>query len=182
MSLYISAWAISALLVQTTVGNAKASKQGTSNWYRFPRFFFLYGLFLIYFEPSGSGICWKKCIITMTFSEAVKTCLVDKYATFSGRATRSEYWYSVLFGHLLALLIISIGTIVESPELIIVLSSVLTLALLIPGLAVCVRRLHDTGRSGWWYLLVFIPYIGGIAMLVIFCLKSDEDNKYGSKP
>ena len=118
----------------------------------------------------------------MTFSEAVKTCLGDKYATFSGRATRSEYWYSVLFGHLLALLIISIGTIVESPELIIVLSSVLTLALLIPGLAVCVRRLHDTGRSGWWYLLVFIPYIGGIAMLVIFCLKSDEDNKYGSKP
>ena len=55
LSLYISAWAISALLVHTTVGNAKASKQGTSNRYRFPRFFFLYELILILFEPSGSG-------------------------------------------------------------------------------------------------------------------------------
>ena len=60
LSLYISAWAISALLVQTTVGNAKASKHGTSNRYRFPRFFFLYGLVIIYLESSGSGVCWKK--------------------------------------------------------------------------------------------------------------------------
>ena len=95
----------------------------------------------------------------MTFSEAVKTCLVAKYATFSGRATRSEYWYFVLFGYLLAILVILFGTIVESPELMIGLSSVLTLILLIPGLAACVRRLHDTGRSGWWYFLAILPYI-----------------------
>lgn len=118
----------------------------------------------------------------MTFSEALKTSLVDKYATFSGRATRSEYWYVVLFGYLLALLIVLLGMMVDSPELIIGLSSVLSLILLVPGLAVCIRRLHDTGRSGWWYLLVLIPYIGAIALLVIFCLKSDEDNKYGTKP
>ena len=118
----------------------------------------------------------------MTFSEVLKTCLVDKYATFSGRATRSEYWYVVLFGYLLALLIVLLGMMVDSPELIIGLSSVLSLILLVPGLAVCIRRLHDTGRSGWWYLLVLIPYIGAIALLVIFCLKSDEDNKYGTKP
>ena len=118
----------------------------------------------------------------MTFSEAVKTSLVDKYATFSGRATRSEYWYVVLFGYLLALLIVLLGMMVDSPELIIGLSSVLSLILLVPGLAVCIRRLHDTGRSGWWYLLVLIPYIGAIALLVIFCLKSSEDNKYGPKP
>lgn len=118
----------------------------------------------------------------MSFSEAIKTCLVDKYATFSGRATRSEYWYVVLFGYLLALLIVLLGMMVDSPELIIGLSSVLSLILLVPGLAVCIRRLHDTGRSGWWYLLVLIPYIGAFALLIIFCLKSDEDNKYGSNP
>ena len=118
----------------------------------------------------------------MTFSEAIKTSLVNKYATFSGRATRSEYWYVVLFGYLLALLIVFLGMIIDSPELIIGLSTVLSLILLVPGLAVCIRRLHDTGRSGWWYLLVLIPYIGAIVLLIIFCLKSSEDNKYGPKP
>ena len=93
----------------------------------------------------------------MTFSEVLKTCLVDKYATFSGRATRSEYWYVVLFGYLLALLIVLLGMMVDSPELIIGLSSVLSLILLVPGLAVCIRRLHDTGSSGRWYLIVLIP-------------------------
>ena len=118
----------------------------------------------------------------MTFSEAIKTSLVNKYATFSGRATRSEYWYVVLFGYLLALLIVFLGMIIDSPELIIGLSTVLSLILLVPGLAVCIRRLHDTGRSGWWYLLVLIPYIGAVALLVIVCLKSNEDNTYGPKP
>lgn len=118
----------------------------------------------------------------MTFSEAIKTSLVNKYATFSGRATRSEYWYVVLFGYLLALLIVFLGMIIDSPELIIGLSTVLSLILLVPGLALCIRRLHDTGRSGWWYLLVLIPYIGAFALLIIFCLKSSEDNKYGPKP
>ena len=118
----------------------------------------------------------------MTFSEAIKTSLVEKYATFSGRATRSEYWYVVLFGYLLALLIVFLGMIIDSPELIIGLSTVLSLILLVPSLAVCIRRLHDTGRSGWWYLLVLIPYIGAFALLIIFCLKSSEDNKYGPKP
>ena len=118
----------------------------------------------------------------MTFSEAIKTSLVEKYATFSGRATRSEYWYVVLFGYLLALLIVFLGMIIDSPELIIGLSTVLSLILLVPGLALCIRRLHDTGRSGWWYLLVLIPYIGAFALLIIFCLKSSEDNKYGPKP
>ena len=133
-------------------------------------------------EPSGSGVCWKKYYIIMTLSEAVKTCLVDKYATFSGRATRSEYWYLVLFGYLLAFIIVFVGMSVESPELMIGLSTVLGLILFVPSLSVCVRRLHDTGRSGWWYLLILIPYVGGIALFIIFCLKSDDDNKYGPKP
>ena len=71
---------------------------------------------------------------------------------------------------------------VESPELMIGLSTVLGLILFVPSLSVCVRRLHDTGRSGWWYLLILIPYVGGIALFIIFCLKSDDDNKYGPNP
>ena len=134
-------------------------------------------------KPSGSGeSAGKKRFCIMTFKEAVKTCLIDKYATFSGRATRSEYWYSVLFGYLVAMLIVIFGMFNESPEVIIVLYSILSLILLIPSLAVCIRRLHDTGRSGWWYLLVLIPYIGAIALLIIFCLNSDDDNKYGPNP
>ena len=86
----------------------------------------------------------------MTFFKAIKTVMVDKFATFSGRATRSEYWYTVLFGYLLAMLIVFLGMIINSPELIIGLSSVLSLILFVPGLAVCIRRLHDTGKSGWW--------------------------------
>ena len=128
------------------------------------------------------GSLLEKTLVIMTFSESIKTGLVDKYATFSGRATRSEYWYLVLFGYILAFIITFLGTLLESPGLTIGLSSVLCLAVFIPSLAVCVRRLHDTGRSGWWYLLILIPYIGAIALIIIFCLKSDEDNKYGPKP
>lgn len=118
----------------------------------------------------------------MTFFEAIKTVMVDKYATFSGRATRSEYWYSVLFYYLLFLPVIFLGKIIDSPEFIIVLFSVLSLILLVPSLAVCIRRLHDTGKSGWWLLLALIPYIGSLIVIVFYCMPSDGDNKYGVKP
>jgi len=118
----------------------------------------------------------------MTFTEAVKTCLVEKYATFSGRAPRSEYWYLTLFGYLLSLLIFFIGYTFNSPELMMGISLVVCLIFFVPGLAVSIRRLHDTGRSGWWLLLAFIPYIGSIALLIIFCIGSDDDNKYGPNP
>lgn len=118
----------------------------------------------------------------MTFTEAVKTCLVEKYATFSGRAPRSEYWYLTLFGYLLSLLIFFIGYTINSLELMMGISLVVCLIFFVPGLAVSVRRLHDTGRSGWWLLLAFLPYIGSIALLIIFCIGSDDDNKYGSNP
>ena len=116
----------------------------------------------------------------MTLSEAVKTCLVDKYATFSGRATRSEYWFFILFYYLVAFCLgLIIGMIGSDFSMAITLF--LCIPLLIPSIAVAVRRLHDTGRSGWWYLITFLPYIGGIILLIFFCLKSDDDNKYGPK-
>lgn len=117
----------------------------------------------------------------MTFSEAVKTCLVEKYATFSGRATRSEFWFFCLFYFLLLFFVTLLMTVINETALIGFILA-LVLGLIIPSWAVSFRRLHDTGRSGWWCLLSFIPYIGSFILLIIFCLKSDNDNKYGPKP
>ena len=117
----------------------------------------------------------------MTFSEAIKTCLVDKYVTFSGRATRSEYWYFFLFYYFLTFCLSFIVGFSQS-DLALAVIGLLCLPILLPSLAVTVRRLHDTGRSGWWFFISFVPYIGGIALLIFLCQKSDEDNKYGSNP
>jgi uncharacterized membrane protein YhaH (DUF805 family) len=122
----------------------------------------------------------------MSFGQAVSS-VFSKYATFSGRARRSEYWYWVLFVFLVTLLAVVLDsvlkiTIVEgSPYGWI--SVVVSLALLIPGIAVTVRRLHDTDRSGWWYLLSFLCGVGAIIVLV-FCLidGTPGPNKYGDSP
>jgi uncharacterized membrane protein YhaH (DUF805 family) len=111
-------------------------------------------------------------------------CLKN-YFKFSGRATRSEYWYFVLFGLLfsLAAMLIdfSIGTFYIE-EGIGIFSSIYTLTILIPSLAVTVRRLHDTNRSAWWLLISLIPIIGTIVLIVFYCQDSKEDNKYGVNP
>ena len=94
----------------------------------------------------------------MEFKEAVRTCL-SKYATFSGRASRSEYWWFYLFNGLVGVaaglldLLISRG----NPD-VQVIGGLVGLALLLPNIAVFSRRLHDTDRSGWWMMLVFAPF------------------------
>ena len=115
---------------------------------------------------SGAGT--QKLLImakSVTFGEAIKVCF-SKYATFEGRASRSEYWYFALFSFILGLI----------P----VVNYIAALALLIPGLAVAVRRLHDTGRSGWWYLICLVPIVGQIMLLVFFCTAGQPHaNEYG---
>lgn len=107
----------------------------------------------------------------MTFTESIKTCF-SNYATFKGRATRSEYWWFVLFN---ALVSIALNIVDHSG----VLAGLWGLALLLPSLAVGVRRLHDTNRSGWFLLLNLIPLIGWIILIVWFVQKSDEGtNQY----
>lgn len=109
-----------------------------------------------------------------------------KYATFEGRARRKEYWFFVLF-NFLAVVVLSvvdmmIGTFDEKAE-IGLLSGVYLLAVLIPSIAVTVRRLHDTDRSGWWILLNFIPVIGSIVILVFAVLDSQPGgNRFGPNP
>ncbi len=91
----------------------------------------------------------------MTLQEAFKTCL-GKYATFEGRADRSEYWWFVL-----AQVLIVMGASILSEKL----SGLAALALLLPMLAVTARRLHDIGRSGWWQLVYFVPLVGWLVLL-----------------
>ena len=112
----------------------------------------------------------------------------DNYANFNGRARRKEYWMFTLFFLLFALLagfVIGILSAVgETVAMIaIILAVVWYLAHLVPSLAVTVRRLHDTGKSGWFYLLAFIPYIGGLIIFIFTVIEGDKgDNKYGPDP
>ena len=112
--------------------------------------------------------------------------LRSKYATFTGRARRKEYWYFVLF-YVLAFIVLAVvdgvtGTLDEEAG-IGLLSAIFVLATIIPLLAVTVRRLHDTDRSGWWVLLNLIPIIGGIVLLVFTLLDSQPGaNRFGPNP
>jgi len=111
---------------------------------------------------------------------------LKKYAVFSGRSQRSEYWYFVLFYLLIfiALCVVDwlVGTFSPSAE-IGLLSGVFSLAMVIPSIAVAARRLHDTDRSGWWQLLSLIPLIGVIVLIVFLAQDSKPgENKYGPNP
>jgi len=105
--------------------------------------------------------------------------LKNKYAEFNGRARRSEYWYFVLFNF-----IVSLGLgMVDAFTGMGFLNYVYSLAVIIPGIGVGVRRLHDTGRSGWWLLVGLIPLIGWIVLIVFFVQDSNPyDNQYGPNP
>jgi uncharacterized membrane protein YhaH (DUF805 family) len=112
----------------------------------------------------------------MGFADAVRTCL-SKYVDFQGRAMRSEFWWFALFNIIVQIVTSLIDRgVLNYP----VLSTIATLALILPGLAVSVRRLHDTDRSGWWLLISFIPLIGAIVLIVWYCTKgSVGQNRFG---
>ena len=112
--------------------------------------------------------------------------VLKKYATFSGRAQRAEYWWFYLISTLiiigLSLIDQATGTLDEETG-VGLLNSLYSLAILIPSIAVGVRRLHDTGRSGWWLLIGLIPVIGSIVLIVFFVLDSEPgENAYGANP
>jgi uncharacterized membrane protein YhaH (DUF805 family) len=114
--------------------------------------------------------------------------VLKKYAEFSGRARRKEYWMFALFNALIyiAIMVFSaiLGSIDNSLALIgTLLLLVYALAIFVPSLAVAVRRLHDTGRSGWWFLIAFVPFVGGIILLVFTVQDSvPGENEYGKNP
>ena len=117
--------------------------------------------------------------------------VLQNYTTFSGRARRSEYWYFVLFNMIFAITAMIIDNVlgttfkmgygVSLPYGYVYLLYILVV--MIPSLAVAVRRLHDVGKSGWFFLIALIPIIGSIWLLVLLATDSIQgDNKYGSNP
>ncbi|GBE14402.1 MAG TPA: DUF805 domain-containing protein [Proteobacteria bacterium] len=106
--------------------------------------------------------------------------VLKKYAVFSGRATRREYWMFFLFNTIITLVIGFVEGIAGSLG---IFSMLYSLAVLIPGTGVSVRRLHDTDRSGWWLLISLIPLIG-VIVLVVFTAQDSRpgDNQYGANP
>jgi uncharacterized membrane protein YhaH (DUF805 family) len=121
----------------------------------------------------------------MSFQDAVRICLQRKYATFQGRARRSEYWFFALFTVLVSIVAGVLDSVLglrsenysTGP-----IQGILQLALLVPTLAVGARRLHDTGRTGWWQLIGVIPFIGLIILIVFFAQDSQPENRYGPNP
>ncbi len=108
----------------------------------------------------------------MSFTESIKTCF-QKYVDFSGRASRSEFWWFFLF----TLVVNIILTFIP------VIGRIVSLGLLLPSLAVGARRLHDTNRTGWWQLLYFFPFLGWIALILLFAQPGTAGpNRYGLAP
>lgn len=106
--------------------------------------------------------------------------VLKQYADFSGRARRKEYWMFALFNLIIAVVL---GFIEGLLGMTAVLGTLYALAVLIPSIAVSVRRLHDTDRSGWWVLISLIPVIGTIVLLIFLVLDGNPDsNEYGPNP
>jgi uncharacterized membrane protein YhaH (DUF805 family) len=128
----------------------------------------------------------------MSFTAAIRSVLTQ-YAGFTGRARRSEYWwfalFTVLVGLAAAILDSVLGTTLGPDNSAAwrgstgVIGIIVNLALLLPTLAVAVRRLHDTDRSGWWLLIGLVPIVGAIVLLVFFVLDSKPGtNRFGANP
>jgi uncharacterized membrane protein YhaH (DUF805 family) len=107
--------------------------------------------------------------IEMTFEQSIRVCF-SKYATFAGRASRSELWWFVLF---LVLVSAACGVVNQK------LSALFTIATLLPAIAVTTRRLHDTDKSGWYQLIGLIPIVGWILVIVWCCQVGKEPNRFG---
>jgi uncharacterized membrane protein YhaH (DUF805 family) len=113
----------------------------------------------------------------MTFSEAVRDGFAQ-YVTFIGRSSRSAYWWWYLF----SLIAVVVALLIDLALGTRIISGLVSLALLLPNLAVLVRRLHDTGHSGWWILISLVPLIGAIVLLVFTVQASVPPNKWGDGP
>lgn len=106
--------------------------------------------------------------------------VLRKYAVFDGRARRMEYWIFFLSNLIIVSALRFAATLAGIPDLIGLLYA---LGVLVPGIAVGVRRLHDTDRSGWWLLIAFVPFVGAVALLVFMAQDSAPgENRYGTSP
>lgn len=109
--------------------------------------------------------------------------LFKNYANFNGRSTRSDYWYIFLGNFLVGFVLGLIGGLFsELGGLTDALATIYSLVMLVPGIALVVRRLHDINKSGWFYFIALVPLVGGIILLVFLCTASvNENNRYGER-
>lgn len=114
----------------------------------------------------------------MSFSEAVRDGF-DHYVNFEGRASRSSFWWWVLFTFMAGVAANLLDLAIDAS----IFSIIVGLGLILPNLSKAIRRLHDTGRSGWWVLIILIPLIGFIVLLIFYLEKSEPtENQYGPPP
>ena len=111
------------------------------------------------------------------FDKYFVSVLKGQYADFNGRANRSQYWYYSLFYFLIAFPLSIIDAVLFGGT---ALSGLLALATLVPSLAISIRRIHDFGKPWFWFLIVLVPFIGGIALIIWFCMPGEAaDNQWG---
>lgn len=122
------------------------------------------GAYGSYTKPAESA--------SVGFGTAIKL-FFQNYANFSGRSRRSEYWWACLFNAIASLVIGNIP----------VVGFIWAIGVIVPGISLCVRRLHDIGKSGWWWFISMIPLAGGIIMLIWMCKDSEPGaNQWGPSP
>ena len=110
-----------------------------------------------------------------------KKVVFENYANFEGRARRSEFWYFQLFNFIISFVLSFVLALIS--ESLIAVSYLFSLAVLIPSIAVGVRRLHDTNRSGWWMLIGLVPLVGAIVLIYFFASEGTAGpNQYGPDP
>ncbi len=131
------------------------------------------GGYVFYYDESiGERMNWYLAVL-------------KKYAVFQGRARRQEYWYFFLFNIVIAIALGMLDGILDTPGTPEsgLLSTLYSLAILVPSIAVGVRRLHDSGRKGWWMLIGLLPLIGALVLLYFFIQDSQPgSNEYGENP
>lgn len=115
----------------------------------------------------------------MVLLEAWQTVVMKRYAQFDGRAGRAEFWWFALANFIIGVVLSILGQVTI---LFTIIYAIYSIALLIPSLAVTVRRLHDTNRSGWWVLIALIPFVGVIVLIVFLAMEGDGgSNTYGPR-
>jgi len=112
--------------------------------------------------------------------EAWKTVVLERYAQFDGRAARPEFWWFALANFIVA---VALVILIQVSGIFWLLYVAYVLGVIIPSIAVAVRRLHDTDKSGWWYLIALVPFVGGLILLILLCLEGTPGpNQYGAGP
>lgn len=104
--------------------------------------------------------------------------LKNNYAKFDGRVTRRQYWMFTLYSMLVS---IAMNIVIAILPFLAIVSLLYAIALIVPSIGLGIRRLHDLNLSGWFFLIAFVPVLGGLALLFLFCMPGDaEENKFGS--